>query len=242
MFSIARSRYALPVQFLFLVVNGLGLLFGVIYNANTPDLYVNNAHHSIGWIATWMVIALVVTNFLFSYSRRNKRSVPAGERTAFLPVSVENMAQHNSHPYSEYRWTGHGRQGSSDSSTLNGRDDSPTVVGRRDTFDEFDKLEPEPEPEDDEELTLPQQPRSRFQWLRIRRVVSVDRYLSTKIPSMLSTKGLRIIKFVYNVLDRLILLLGYIAVVTGFVTYCGLFVSPPQRPAEAQFPFRVRRG
>src|ERR1700744_1641964 len=116
MFSIARSRYALPVQFLFLAVNGLGLLFGIVYNINTPDLYVHNAHHRIGWIATWMGTALVITNLLFTYSRRSKqaRAPAASERAAFLPVSVENMAQHNAHPHAEYPWSGHGRQGGAD--------------------------------------------------------------------------------------------------------------------------------
>ncbi|ETI25031.1 hypothetical protein G647_04401 [Cladophialophora carrionii CBS 160.54] len=224
MFSIARSRYALPVQFLFLAVNGLGLLFGIVYNINTPDLYVHNAHHRIGWIATWMVTALVITNLLFCYSRRGKQSTGAAdERAAFLPVSIENMAQHDAQPYAEYRWSGHGRQDSSDSSTLHSRDDYPTVVGRRDTLDDFEKPEPEPEPEDDEELPTPQRPRRHLRWLRIDRVAFVDRYLSARLPNLVSTKAFRAIKLAYNVLDRLILLLGFITMVTGFVTYCGLF-------------------
>jgi hypothetical protein len=243
MFSIARSRYALPVQFLFLVVNGLGLLFGTVYNINTPDLYVHNAHHRIGWIATWMVTALVITNLLFCYSRRAKQTTgPAGERAAFLPVSVENMAQHNSQPYAEYRWSGHGRQDSSDSSTLHSRDDSPTAVGRRDTFDEFEKPAPEPEPEDDEELQLPQRLGRQFRWLRIHRIAFVDKYLSARVPNLVSAKVFRAIKFAYDVLNRLILLLGFITMVTGFVTYCGLFVSDPACRNRAQSPFWQRSG
>ena len=227
MFSIARSRYALSAQFLFLGVNGLGLLFGVTYNVNTPDMYVHNAHHSIGWVATWMATALVITNLLFLYSRRNKRSATdAGERAAFLPVSVQNMAQHNSQPYADYRWSGHSRQGSSDSSTLHSPDDSPTVVGRRDTFDTSKKPEPEPEDDDDEELQLTHKPVRQLGWLRIDRIAFFDKYLPQRMPRLVSYKVLRTIKLVYNVTDRLILLLGYIAMVTGFITYCGLFVSP----------------
>jgi hypothetical protein len=227
MFSIARSRYALPFQFLFLAVNGLGLLFGIVYNVNTPDLYVNNAHHSIGWVATWMATALVITNLLFVYSRRSNQTTPAaGERAAFLPVSVANMAQHNSRRYTDYQWTAHGRQHSTDSSTLHSRDDSPTVVGGRVAFDDdFEKSTPEVEPEDDEDLRLPQQRPRRLYWLRIGRIEFVEKYLPSKMPKLVPAKAVRIIKFLYNVVDRLILLLGFIAIVTGFITYGGLFVS-----------------
>ncbi|KAI5289930.1 hypothetical protein KEM54_002853, partial [Ascosphaera aggregata] len=53
MLSIAKSKHTLPVQFIFLVFNAFGVLLSVIYNASTPDLYENNAHHKMGWIATW---------------------------------------------------------------------------------------------------------------------------------------------------------------------------------------------
>lgn len=206
-------------------------MFGVVYNINTPDLYVHNAHHRIGWIATWIMTAQVIASLLFAYARRGKQTTaPAAERATFLPVSVENMAQHNSNPFSGYNWSSPRRQGSSDSSTLNGRDDSPTVVGRRDTLDEFEKPTPEDEPEEDDELQLPQKPRQQFRWLRISRFSVVDKYLSAKVPTLLSAKCLRIVKLVYNVVDRLILLLGFIAMVTGFITYCGIFVSAGPHP------------
>ena len=228
MFSIARSKLALPVQFLFLVINGLGLLFGIVYNVNTPDLYVNNAHHSIGWVATWLMTAQVIAGFLFAYSRRGKQSAaPASERRAFLPVSVENMAQHNSHPHSDFCWSGTGRQLSSDASTLNGRDDSPTAVGRQDTFHDLEKPAAQPELEDDEDLELPPQPRQRSRWFKIGRMASVDKYLGARVPRLVSKNVLRIIKLTYNMTDRLILMLAYIAILTGVVTYCGLFVSSP---------------
>lgn len=52
MLSLARSRYRLTAQLVFLAVNGGGVLLGTVYNANTPDLYPNNAHHKLGWIVT----------------------------------------------------------------------------------------------------------------------------------------------------------------------------------------------
>lgn len=205
------------------MVNGLGVLFGTIYNINTPDLYENNAHHKIGWIATWIMTAQVITSLLFSYSRRAK-TLPSttGERAAFLPVSTANMEQHNGQPYSGYRWSGDSGQGTEASSTLNSRDGSPNDPHRRDAFDDFEK--PEPEPEDDDEESLPSKAPQRSGWLPLG---FIDKYLSARVPNLLSAKILRIIEIVYNVVDRLILVLGFIALATGGVTYTGIFVSSP---------------
>ncbi|PNH27736.1 hypothetical protein VD0002_g10084 [Verticillium dahliae] len=59
MLSLARSRYTLASQSVFLAFNALGVLVGAIYNAATPDLYPNNAHHKAGWVFTWIALAQV---------------------------------------------------------------------------------------------------------------------------------------------------------------------------------------
>lgn len=229
MFSVARSKFALPTQFFFLMLNGLGLLVGTVYNMNTPDLYENNAHHKIGWIATWIVTAQVAMGLLFTYSGRGKRTSGAtAERATFLPMSVENMSQHSVRPYTDYRWSGDSGQGTERSSTLNSRDNSPTDRNRRDTFDDFEKPEPLPADDDDEEednvtagsLQSSQSPRSR--WFRIGRL---DSFLSARVPNLLSTKVLRVAQLAYDVIDKAILILGFIALASGGVTYAGIFVS-----------------
>ncbi|EXJ90024.1 hypothetical protein A1O3_03092 [Capronia epimyces CBS 606.96] len=219
-FSVARSRFALPVQFLFLILNGLGVLFGTVYNINTPDLYENNAHHKIGWIATWVVTAQVIMSLLFTYSGRRKApEAPAAERVAFLPVSVENMTHHNAHPYKNHRWSGDSGQGTEQSSTLHSRDGSPATPHRRDTFDDFEKPEPEPEPEDEDEEPATPGSRPSSRW----RIHVVDKYLSARVPNLLSAKPLRIFEVAYEIIDRTILVLGFIALTTGGVTYAGIF-------------------
>merc|ERR1712000_360619 len=221
MFSVARSRYALPAQFLFLVLNGFGMLFGTIYNINTPDLYENNAHHKIGWIATWIVTAQVIMSLVFHYSGRGKQSeASTPERQAFLPVSTENMVQHNMEPYAECRWSGDSGQGTEASSTLNSRDASPTKLKRRNTDDSFGKPEPEQEPDDEGEEPLSARHRPQVAWLRIN---VIDKYLSSRVPNLLSAKILRAIEIVYQVIDRTILILGFIVLTTGVVTYAGMF-------------------
>ena len=193
-----------------------------MYNSNTPDLYKNNAHHKIGWIATWIVTAQVIMSLLFHYSGRGKRSeAVSSESRAFMPVSEENMTQHNTRLYSDHRWSADSGEGTEVSSTLNSRDASPMNPDRRDPYDDFEKPGPQPEGEgeDGESLsaTMPRNSRLGFNVL--------DRYLASWAPTILSAKVLRIIEIVYEVIDRTILVLGFIALMTGGVTYVGMFVS-----------------
>ena len=218
MFSINRSHLALPMQLVFLILNGIGVVFGTIYNVNTPDLYPNNAHHKIGWIATWVVTAQVVMGLLFLYSGRSKStSGTAHERAAFLPVSIEAMSQHqqmhNAGGYSAYRWSGDSGQGTERNSSEHSRDVSPTDPSR------YTKPEA-PEDDDDEDDNV-----SRRGGLL--RNTFIDKYLSRRIPGLFSQRLTKSLEAVYEIIDRTILILGFIAVTTGGVTYAGIFVSLP---------------
>lgn len=217
MLSLARSYFALPAQLSFLIVNALGLLLGTIYNTRTPDLYPNNAHHKIGWVATWAVCAQVAIGLVFVYSGRSKEAhVDLDEHTGFLPVSVETMAQHQQvHSMvgeHEYRWSNDSGQGTErNSASLHSGSTSPTTE-REDTseFERFFK------PEVDEEVVT-QEPRRLF------RNTVVDRFMSRLVPGPLSDRLLQALEIMDGAVDRLILLVGFILVATGFVTFGGLF-------------------
>ncbi|GAO13902.1 uncharacterized protein UV8b_03862 [Ustilaginoidea virens] len=60
MLSIARSGLTLGTQLAFIAVNSFGVLLAAVYNTGTPDLYPNNSHHKIGWIATFVVLLQVI--------------------------------------------------------------------------------------------------------------------------------------------------------------------------------------
>ncbi|KAH8701691.1 integral membrane protein [Talaromyces proteolyticus] len=202
MLSVAHSRYTIPTQFLFLVVNAVGLLFGIIYNTSTPDLYENNAHHTIGWIATWAVGVQAVIGLIYAYSGRGRtNSGHEYERATFMPVSTQNMMEHQQlySPVAEYRWSGDSGQGTS----------CPTSPDE----EHFPKSE-----EDEEEIEVPT-PLARG-WLRS---VTLDRFFTSRIPSLVSNRALRVLRIVYNVIDRIILPFGFIALTTGGVTYGGIF-------------------
>lgn len=207
MFSITRSRLALPAQFLFLIVNAIGLLFGIVFNARTPDLYPNNAHHKMGWVVTWMMVAQAVMSLLFAYSGRGKAtSGTADERAAFLPLTQDAMAQMNHNLQSERapRWSGDSGQGTEPPSPS---DEAHVPLSK-------------PEPEDDAASEGDEYTGHHYS-----RGIGFDKYLTKHIPSIFSRRMINAMNIVYEIIDRTILVLGFAVLVTGGVTYAGIAVS-----------------
>lgn len=208
MLSIARSRLALPSQFVFLLFNAFGVLVGMVYNNQTPDLYENNAHHKIGWIITSVVSVQVVLSLIFAYAGRgdSKAASDTYEQAAFLPVATDE--HHHSFPTGpihEYRWSRDSGQGTEASSSIHSPG-SPC-----DSPEEYDGFEKPEEP-------LPAEIPARG-WFHS---TFVDRYLSNRVPGMLSSRVLRILDNLYHVIDRIILPFGFVAIATGAVTYGGI--------------------
>ena len=213
MLSISRSRYRLPLQLLFLALNALGVLLATIYNASTPDLYPNNAHHKLGWVLTWVAGAHLVMGLASAYTQRKDK---LEERVSLIPVSTEAMAEHhrihNPRQAETGRFSGDSGQGTepnteslrSQSISSTGSDDHHLPSAYQDrAFEHKDT-------EEKDGVTLGSK---------------VDRYLAGKISRLLSSRVLRIVQLFYDVVDRLILILGFVALTTGIVTYGGLFVS-----------------
>lgn len=214
MLSVARSRLALPSQFVFLVLNAFGLLFGIIYNSQTPDLYPNNAHHKIGWIVTCVISAQAILALIFAYAGRGESKSKSGsvsfERTAFLPVATDEHEHEHTFPTGpmhQYRWSRDSGQGTEPSSSIHSPG-SPSCESP-DEYDGFEKPE--------EQLpTTPSGPRGWFH------STLVDRFLASRVPGMVSNRVLRILNIGYNVIDRIILPFGFVAIASGAVTYGGI--------------------
>lgn len=223
MFSLARSRYTLPTQFAFLAVNALGVLFSTIYNAKTPDLYPNNAHHKLGWVATWILSAQILVSLLGrlagAFTKKPDSAQNAAERHGFLPVSRAAMDEHHrlhSSPYSAMHRhsddSGHGtesRPESPRSSSFSSSPDtlaSPSAQTAHKTFhDEDDDLEAD--------IDIPD-PQERG---------GAIRNFATKIGSKISSRAWRVLILAYNVVDRTSLILGFVALCTGVITYGRFF-------------------
>lgn len=212
MFSISRSRYSLLVQLIFLALNGVGVFLITIYNASTPDLYPNNAHHKLGWILTWVVSAQAVLGVISAYARH--KGSHRG-RAGFTPVSAEAMDEHerrhNLRQEETYRFSNDSGQGTepnteslrSQSISSNSSDDHQLP----------DVCQEHTEADEDEKHGLMHGTR-------------VDKYLTKRIPGLLSSRVLRVLQFFYDAVDRLILILGFVGLTTGMATYGGLFIGP----------------
>ena len=209
MFSVARSKLAFLVQSIFLAVNLLGLVTGTIANTSTPDLYINNAHHKIGWVATWIVTAHVVMSLIFIYSGRNATSSTTSERASFLTQTLHRMNR----PILKETWSGDSGQGTEPYSSSSSARTSRTLSPDRDyEYTKEDQLD------ETDEVPLRQSPKSA--WFKSSRI---DGFLSRYIPRLDSQKFMKVAEVLYEIIDRTILILGFIAITTGIVTYTGIF-------------------
>ncbi|KAL8702977.1 MAG: hypothetical protein Q9201_003838 [Fulgogasparrea decipioides] len=213
MLSVARSRLALVTQIGFFSVNTLGLLVGTIYNTKTPDLYENNLHHKLGWTITWIVLAQIIVGLLRLFtSGKVTDETDHEERLAFIPISTHHMTSYQQmrsdsvasmHRYSHD--SGHGTE--SDSGTSN------SLTG----------IHNEKEEETQRFVGQARDDLSEGQAARkLLGLAAVDRFflhLSQLVPKPV----LKIMDIFYEAVDILILVLGFILILTGLVTYGGVF-------------------
>lgn len=211
MLSIARSTLAFPVQLTFLVINGFGAFLATVYNNNTPDLYPNNAHHKLGWMLIWTICAQLLLGLVNTCMRRNDSSRDVSEREAFIPISTENMAQHQRfHNISDnelHRFSndsGHGTQQHSDTS----RSQSIFSLGE-------DRTRNHSSPRRASEHELNEKTMNTMSQL--------NKFLIQNLPVLMTSQARYVLTVVYESINRLILILGFVALTTGIVTYGGIF-------------------
>lgn len=218
MLSLARSRYTLFVQFGFLGLNAGGVLLGLIYNASTPDLYPNNAHHKLGWIVTFVVGSQVTIGVLARvagmFNRKKLSPGRAEERQGFIPVSTEAMAEHESRfpgPYGRYsNDSGQGTEPRTESLRSHSLSSPPSPL--RDAHKEYNHHDDDGD--DDLEADLPIFPKSHKAHSMV-----------AKVAAKISDRFWKVLMFAYNFIDRTILILGFIALCTGIITFARFFVS-----------------
>lgn len=225
MFSLARSRYTLAVQFLFLCTNAIGLLLGIIYNANTPDLYPNNAHHKIGWLVTWVVSAQVIVSLISRVagvmSKNGAYGLGKEEEQAFIPVSTEAMAEHqriNDALFPRrYRHSNDSGQGTEPNTESLRSNSVSTAVGQESPIEMGDRRAHYEDDDDDLHFKpaelLPSKPANSF---------------IAKLTGKMSNRAWKVLMFGYNFVDRTILILAYITLCTGIITFGRFFVSKHQ--------------
>lgn len=208
MLTISRSIFRLPVQFSFLVLNSIGVFCSIIYNSNTPYLYPGNAHHSLGWVVTWIVGVQMLLALLNAYTATEDQEKGNGEE--YRPLNTEVIRGRNElgagdkhyvkpeHRYYDDSGQGSSLQSSSFSSLNHVQDDEPLY---------------------NVELRTPSQPAAfKSKYLPGSLWIKFD-----KVNSTLSGRTLRILGTFESVITRTILPLGYSAFLAGIATYGGLF-------------------
>ena len=221
MFSIARSRLALVSQFLFLAVNAAALLLGLIYNRKTPDLYENSIHGKIGWAMTWVASAWVMMAVVDAYASRMK--LGGIERHAVNDLNAANMAQYqrvqDMQASSLPRWSNDSGQGTErNSSSLCGHSRSPSVESEQEHF--LNAAHRYPQDDDDDEAFDVQTEKRGFL-----RDTAVNRFLSRNAARFVVGKPLRILRVIYVLIERTILIQGFAAIASGTIVYGGIAVS-----------------
>jgi hypothetical protein len=218
MMSLAKSRYTLPAQFVFLGANALGVVPAILYNAQTPDLYPNNAHHKVGWIITAVVAAQVLVGLVahlggaFHGQAQARRS--RAEEHRFVPLETCDSA-------SQGCLSG----GSSRMSHDSAQRLRPTVVGSaRDHSGEEDSLAMHHRRKEDIAGD-----NSGFEDMLLSAAASRGRFASKAIR-VFSSSVWKPLAIGYQIIDRIILTFGFVAFVTGIGTYGRFFVRPSPAP------------
>lgn len=225
MLSLARSRFTVPAQFIFLSSNALGLLLGVIYNAQTPDLYPNNAHHKIGWIATWVVSVQVLVSLVGYVAGvlRGDAGKTSSDSQAFLPVPTQAPGHHRfrlpesylaDNPYR--RRSGDSGQGTecdtaslrrSSVSTLDGMEESPLESPRK----EYE--------EDDD---------GGFEAMSVSSPTTKGAF-TRRASKVVASRVWKYLDIGRQAVDRIILPFGFVALATGVATFGRFFASRPRQ-------------
>ena len=213
MLSVAGSRLAILVQIPFLGINGVALLLGTIYNAKTPDLYEENSHHKLGWVVIWVVVAQSTISIIRLYTGPGKVQRVRATVQSFgpTPVSEEAMAQHQQiHSLQS-------NNGYSDTRGVDEAYETPRTNSMSGTTDCEDDL--------GHEYRRQQYAVSEADFAEKHGLLGnakVNHKLA-KVSISISHKALKATNAAYNVIDRVILLLGFLTMATGIVVYGGIF-------------------
>lgn len=218
MFSIARSRWTLLAQFVFLVATAFGLLVGVIYGHSTPDLYPNNTHSKMGWIFTWFASGWVILSVVNMYANYASRQGSIGEASHLMTAAMMaryQRLQNEELPQSQ-RWTDDSGQGTERNSTsIAGDTPSPSTESERTLHDPHQDYQiGHEEDEDGDDVALEKR--------SFLKNTKVDRFLSRTVPRFVVGRTFKALRIVYVVLERTLILQGFLAFCTGIVVLGGI--------------------
>ncbi|KAI9822346.1 MAG: hypothetical protein M1827_000065 [Pycnora praestabilis] len=221
MLSISRSRLTVPIQVSFLLINALGLLLGTVYNSRTPNLYENNIHHTLGWAVTWIIAAQFLIGIISLRCRQEaKRSSLTEEQSAFLPVSLEAMKEHQRtqaiQASYEHRYSNDSGQGTERTSSSSSHSEPLSPA------EEDQRREPLQFPVDEDMEGSPQRG-GETEKSRSRISTALNQFLLGRISRSSLPRIARLARVAYILIDRSVLLLGFVVIASGTVVFGGVF-------------------
>jgi hypothetical protein len=210
MLSAARSKHHLPAQLLFHSINGLGMFTGFVYNHATPDLYVSNSHHPIGWVVTsltvlWTLLSLVVAYTNGQRKHQHHKVTPRASRQSCVEDTAFQDYVDNASTYRYSRDSGNFSGGSRSNS-------SDSIFEKDETIplqDDQDRGDKETHDVTDSHGVL--------------RGNKLNRAFARGARFASHAKILATLRFSQIILEKFLLLLGFLAVTSGFIVYGGLF-------------------
>ncbi|KAK6363071.1 hypothetical protein TWF730_000517 [Orbilia blumenaviensis] len=196
MFAVAKSNLHIPVQFVFLAINGFAIFLSILYNAQTPDLYPANAHHRMGWVAVAILTVQTAVGVIFSVAKSS--DAPNKEEASSLMAAATARYQ---------RMESHDRQGSwNTDSAHGGSDHSPSSRSP--------SLEGEPLYNDHEEQELK----------AVGEETRFEKLAKKYVPRFtVAQRWITVASVGYQISQRLLLIWTFMLIATGASTYTGVF-------------------
>jgi hypothetical protein len=198
MMNIARSNLRFLSQVLFIELHSIGIIFGLAYSYKTPDLYPNKSHEKLGWALT----GIIAVQFMLGIAKRFKNIRGKLCVQQALPSlggnegdQISAMETMESTPLTN-SWVNQPR-------LSDGRNDTISEADADTLFD------------DD---FLPNHPQ---QTIRYNQPVSWGKQWANISASH---KIIQICETIYDIVDKFLLLLGFVSMCTGIVTAVGIFV------------------
>lgn len=205
MLNVSGSRYHFPTKLLFLAIHGVGAFLGFLYDNATPDLYPNNSYRKLGWAVIWILAMQSVLGVLGTVVRSAlpERLGSKEERSGFIPVTddVEEQAHRPSGD------SGQGEEYYSRSPSTS------SLYGDRGNVENLDLSR----------MNLPHEKTS-----FVRRLIDtshLEGFLSRRMPFVFNTRVVEINDIGYSLVERFLVILGFVQICLGVVAGSGIFVS-----------------
>lgn len=211
MLEIVGSRYHLPAKLAFLATHGISTFLGLLYDNTTPDLYPNNSYRKLGWAIIWILVVQSVLGVLGTVVRPvlSENWGNKEERSGFIPVSIEDSEEQ------AYRPSGDSGQGTEEYYSSRSPSTS-SLYGDRGSANtqSFDPVHMNPARGGEKSF--------------IKRLIDISclgSFLFGRMPCIFNSRVVRISDFGYSLIERFLVVLGYVQLCLGIVAGSGMFVS-----------------